>query len=47
VGLGMDLPGFVTDLPLASVLGFFGGQLAAAPEDIARGLLAQVHEKTS
>jgi beta-glucosidase len=47
VGLGMDLPGFVTDLPLASVLGFFGGQLAAAPEDIARGLLAQVYEKTS
>ena len=46
-GLGMDLPGFVTDLTLASVLGFFGGQLPAAPEDIARGLLAQVHEKTS
>ena len=46
-GLGMDLPGFVTDLTLASVLGFFGGQLPAAPEDIARDLLAQVHEKTS
>jgi len=46
-GLGMDLPGFIADLPLTSVLGFFGGQLSAAPEDVARGLLAQVHEKTS
>lgn len=44
-GLGMDPTGFVADLPLTSMLGFFGGQLPAPPEEIARGLLAQVHER--
>ncbi len=43
--MGMDLSGFVADLPLTSVLGFFGGQLPAPPEEIARDLLAQVHER--
>ena len=46
-GLGMDPTGFIADLPLTSLLGFFGGQLAGSPEEIARDLLAQVREKTS
>ncbi|MFL7811748.1 MAG: hypothetical protein AB8I80_24140, partial [Anaerolineae bacterium] len=41
-GIGMDPTGFVADLPLASVLGFFGGELAAPPEQVVRDLLAQV-----
>ena len=41
-GIGMDPTGFVADLPLASVLGFFGGELAAPPEQMVRDLLAQV-----
>jgi beta-glucosidase len=41
-GIGMDPTGFIADLPLASVLGFFGGELAAPPEQVVRDLLAQV-----
>jgi len=44
-GIGMDSSGFLTDLPLASALGFFGGKLAAPPEEVARDLLAQVKGK--
>jgi beta-glucosidase len=40
-GLGMDPTGFISDLPLTSVLGFFGGELEAPPEQVARDLLAQ------
>jgi beta-glucosidase len=41
-GIGMDSSGFLTDLPLASALGFFGGELVAPPEAVVRDLLAQV-----
>jgi len=44
-GIGMDSSGFLTDLPLASALGFFGGKLAAPPEEVVRDLLAQVKDR--
>jgi hypothetical protein len=44
-GLGMDPTGFIAELPLTSMLGFFGGQLPVPPEQMARDLLAQVHEE--
>jgi beta-glucosidase len=44
-GIGMDSSGFLVDLPVASALGFFGGELAAPPEQVVRDLLAQVKGK--
>ena len=46
-GIGMDSSGFLTDLPLASALGFFGSKLAAPPEEVVRDLLAQVKSEKS
>jgi beta-glucosidase len=41
-GLGMEVTGFMRQLPLTAILGFFGGQLPAPPEQLVDGLLAQI-----
>ncbi|MFZ2095964.1 MAG: glycoside hydrolase family 3 C-terminal domain-containing protein [Anaerolineales bacterium] len=43
-GIGMDLSGFMMDMPFTDMLHFFGGSLPNSPEDIVDGLLARVHE---
>jgi beta-glucosidase len=42
--IGMDLSGFLMDMPFTDMLHFFGGSLPASPEDIVDGLLARVRE---
>jgi beta-glucosidase len=41
-GLGMDVLGFAQQLPLTAILGFFGGQLSAPPEQLVDEMLAQI-----
>jgi hypothetical protein len=41
-GLGMEMMGFVRQLPLTAILGFFGGQLTEPPEQIVDRMLEQV-----
>ena len=43
-GIGMDMMGFVMELPLASLLGFQEALLPAPSEVIVTELLRQVHE---
>ncbi len=40
--IGMEMMGFVQQLPLTAILGFIAGQLPAPPEQIVDGLLAQI-----
>jgi beta-glucosidase len=40
--IGMEMMGFVQQLPLPAILGFLAGQLPAPPEQIVDGLLAQI-----
>lgn len=42
--IGMDMMGFLMDMPLRSVLEFQSHLLPASPEEIVAGLLAQVHQ---
>ena len=44
-GIGMDMMGFIMELPLASLLGFQEAQLPAPAEVIVTELLGQVHGK--
>ena len=44
-GIGMEVSGFLMDMPLLEVLEFQGNTLPAAPEEMVAGLLAQVHGK--
>ena len=44
-GVGMEVSGFLMDMPLLDVLEFQGDTLLTAPEEIVAGLLAQVHGK--
>ena len=44
-GIGMDMMGFIMELPLASLLGFQEAQLPAPAEVIVADLLRQVHGK--
>jgi beta-glucosidase len=44
-GIGMELLGFLMDMPLRDVFEFQGSTLPAAPEEMVAGLLAQVHGK--
>ena len=44
-GIGMDMMGFIMELPLASLLGFQEAQLPAPAEMIVADLLRQVHGK--
>jgi len=44
-GIGMDMMGFIMELPLASLLGFQEAQLPAPAEVIVTELLRQVHGK--
>jgi beta-glucosidase len=41
-GIGMDLSGFMMDMPFIDMLYFFGDRLDSSPEEIVDGLLAQV-----
>jgi beta-glucosidase len=41
-GLGMEIMGFVRQLPLTAILGFFGGQLTEPPDQIVDRMLEQV-----
>jgi beta-glucosidase len=41
-GLGMEVMEFVRHMPLTSLLGFFGGDLPAPPEQVVEDLLKQV-----
>ena len=42
-GIGMDISGFMMDMPLIDLLYFFGDSLDTSPEETVDGLLAQVH----
>jgi beta-glucosidase len=42
--IGMEMMGFVQQLPLPAILGFMAGQLSAPPEQIVDGLLAQIEQ---
>jgi beta-glucosidase len=42
-GIGMDMLGFIRDMPLLAVLHFQEGNLESTPEEIVDGLLAKVH----
>ena len=44
-GIGMEVLGFLMDMPLLDVLEFQGNALPAAPEEMVAELLAQVHGK--
>ncbi len=44
-GIGIEISGFLMDMPLRDVLEFLGDALPAAPEEMIAKLLAQVHGK--
>jgi beta-glucosidase len=44
-GIGMEVSGFLMDMPLLQVLEFQRNTLPVAPEEMVAGLLAQVHGK--
>lgn len=44
-GIGMDMSGFLMDMPLLSLLGFQENMLPASPDEILHGLLAQVYSE--
>ncbi|MDH7487590.1 MAG: glycoside hydrolase family 3 C-terminal domain-containing protein [Anaerolineae bacterium] len=44
-GTGMDMSGFLMDMPLLSLLEFQENMLPASPDEIVDGLLAQVYSK--
>jgi beta-glucosidase len=44
-GIGMDVSGFMMDMPFMDRLYFFSNKLPNTPEEIVDGLLAQVHGK--
>jgi beta-glucosidase len=43
--IGMDVSGFMMDMPFIDRLYFFSGNLPTTPEEVVDGLLAQVHGK--
>ncbi|MFB0537758.1 MAG: glycoside hydrolase family 3 C-terminal domain-containing protein [Anaerolineae bacterium] len=44
-GIGMEVSGFLMDMPLRDVLEFQGNTLPASPEEMVAELLAQIHGK--
>lgn len=44
-GIGMDMSGFLMDMPLLSLLEFQENMLPASPDEILHGLLAQVYSE--
>jgi beta-glucosidase len=44
-GIGMNVSGFMMDMPFMDMLYFFSSNLPNTPEEVVDGLLAQVHGK--